>query len=389
MRIPPRLTRLARLLPLSALLIFGACADAPVSLKYETKNAIESARRGSAGVYAREILDKAEESYRLGVRAMDEQAARWGASRDYDLALVHFQTALRRARLSSEVAHAREDDLRQRTRSLFRTADRSIANLDFFFTYLTPRTHARSELMHARVLYEEAQALERRGDLAPALDRAESATQEMANLSDRLAGILDRYTTSDRVDTYRRWVQDTIAQSAAYGSRAILVDKLRHTLTLLQGGRPLRTYRADMGLGGAQDKAVAGDKATPEGRYKIIEKRANGQTRWYKALLLNYPNDEDQAQFAAAKRRGQISSRARIGNLIEIHGQGGRYQDWTDGCVALQNGDIDELFGLVSVGTPVTIVGYESDDWLVSRGRSRSVVAENTPPRAQRSRSRR
>jgi len=72
---------------------------------------------------------------------------------------------------------------------------------------------------------------------------------------------------------------------------------------------------------------------------------------------LNYPNDEDRAQFASLRRQGRIPSNASLGGLIEIHGEGGRGKDWTKGCVALANNDMDDLFRRAAVGTPVTIVG--------------------------------
>jgi len=57
------------------------------------------------------------------------------------------------------------------------------------------------------------------------------------------------------------------------------------------------------------------------------------------------------------KRAGQLPRGAALGGLIEIHGEGGRGKDWTKGCVALSNDDIDDLYRKVGVGTPVTIVG--------------------------------
>ncbi len=92
----------------------------------------------------------------------------------------------------------------------------------------------------------------------------------------------------------------------------------------------------------------------------------HGQSKYYRALLLDYPNDADRERFAAAQRRGEIPRDARIGGLIEIHGEGGRGQNWTEGCVALSNRDIDDLFPRVSVGTPVTIVGGDGGDGAFS-----------------------
>ena len=65
-------------------------------------------------------------------------------------------------------------------------------------------------------------------------------------------------------------------------------------------------------------------------------------------------------RFALGQGRGTILTGVGIGNLIEIHGDGGEGRDWTDGCVALANPDMDRVFAHVRVGTPVTIVGtYE------------------------------
>ena len=91
--------------------------------------------------------------------------------------------------------------------------------------------------------------------------------------------------------------------------------------------------------------------------YKVTKKKPNGDSGYHKALLINYPNEEDYATFNNRKRQGLISKNSHIGGLIEIHGDGGKGDDWTSGCIALRNSDIDELFSRVSVGTPVTIVG--------------------------------
>jgi len=69
---------------------------------------------------------------------------------------------------------------------------------------------------------------------------------------------------------------------------------------------------------------------------------------------------------AAAKRRGELPRGSGIGGLIEIHGEGGRGQNWTDGCVALKNADMDDLFARVRNGTRVTIVGGDGSDGAFS-----------------------
>jgi murein L,D-transpeptidase YafK len=118
-----------------------------------------------------------------------------------------------------------------------------------------------------------------------------------------------------------------------------------------------------LGARSISDKMFAGDRATPEGKYRITKKLA--RSKYHKALLINYPNDEDRRQFEQAKRRGAIPRRAGIGGLIEIHGGGKDGQ--TYGCVALDNHQMDEIYAIADVNTPVTIVGARDYDNSVSQ----------------------
>jgi murein L,D-transpeptidase YafK len=123
---------------------------------------------------------------------------------------------------------------------------------------------------------------------------------------------------------------------------------------------------ADLGSNRLQQKRHAGDKATPEGRYHVTARKEGGQTRYHKALLLDYPNGEDRSRFARIRAEGGVPDGVGPGRHIEIHGHGGRERDWTDGCVALADADIDAVFARVPVGTPVTIVGGDGRDGVFS-----------------------
>ena len=144
----------------------------------------------------------------------------------------------------------------------------------------------------------------------------------------------------------------------------VLVLKEKNTLVLLSKGAAARAYDAELGANAIALKQRQGDRATPEGRYRVVAKK--DFSRYHRALLLDYPNAEDRARFAAARRRGEIPQDAGIGGLIEIHGEGGRGQNWTDGCVALSNHDMDDLYRRVDVGTRVTIVGGDGRDGAFS-----------------------
>jgi murein L,D-transpeptidase YafK len=119
----------------------------------------------------------------------------------------------------------------------------------------------------------------------------------------------------------------------------------------------MAAFEAELGANGLRQKEHAGDRATPEGLYRVVRMKEGKATKYYKALLVDYPNDSDRARFAAMKRQGRIPRRAGIGGMIEIHGEGGQGNDWTDGCVALTNKNMDTLFARVTLGTPVAIVG--------------------------------
>ena len=133
----------------------------------------------------------------------------------------------------------------------------------------------------------------------------------------------------------------------------IIVIKSQHTLTVLAHGKPIKTYKVALGpTVGPKEKQ--GDHKTPEGTYTIDSK--NQQSRFYLALHVSYPNAGDKAH---AKSLGHPP-----GGDIMIHGVEKKYEylgdlqhnyDWTDGCIALTNPEIEELFRLIPTGTPIEI----------------------------------
>jgi hypothetical protein len=189
---------------------------------------------------------------------------------------------------------------------------------------------------------------------------AESALAGLSFHVDALAGRFDDQTArlSDPgwLRRWQRWVDQTVAETAA-GGLAVIVEKASGRCFLVRRGRVVATFAAELGRGGLAGKLHSGDGATPEGRYRVVEKRDHRQTRYYRALMLDYPNDDDRRSYDRARRQGTIPRGRGIGGLIEIHGEGGRGTNWTDGCVALANRDMDRVFAATSLGTPVTIVG--------------------------------
>ena len=133
----------------------------------------------------------------------------------------------------------------------------------------------------------------------------------------------------------------------------VLVDKSDRLLVLYSGGEALRAYRGiQFGDAPMGHKRFQGDERTPEGRY-LIDTR-NPQSSYHLSLRISYPNQADR-EFAAAY--GQSP-----GGDIFIHGQPNGLAsnrrmrgDWTDGCIALSNAEIEEVWQLVPDGTPIEI----------------------------------
>lgn len=219
----------------------------------------------------------------------------------------------------------------------------------------------RGRLIRADVLLREAEILSKSQDWNEAIERVSSALTCVQGAQAEQTNRMSRFQDPEQVRQWDRWVRETVAWSAQYNTRAVVVVKTRNICLLLDDGRLVRSYEADLGKNSVYDKSYRGDYATPEGKYKIIKKKGRGQSKYYKALLINYPNEDDIRLFRRYRRIGVLHERSRLGGLIEIHGDGGRDKNWTEGCVALENGDMDDLFSRVDVGTPVTIVGHWSE----------------------------
>ena len=134
----------------------------------------------------------------------------------------------------------------------------------------------------------------------------------------------------------------------------ILVIKSTHTMTLYAGGQVLKVYHIWLGRGRGSAKQQQGDNETPEGLYTIIGRNAHSAA--YLSLHISYPNATDRER---ARKLG-----VDPGGDIMIHGlppgndwvkPGQQLADWTYGCIALTDAEMDEVWKLVPNGTPIEI----------------------------------
>lgn len=165
--------------------------------------------------------------------------------------------------------------------------------------------------------------------------------------------------------------------SSLDGTIKLVIQKSQYTTILYKGETPVKTYQAVFGRGyGNGDKQRMGDRRTPEGDFYICT--MNHSRRFYKFMGLSYPGlkhaeeglrsgmivPEEYAMIRKAiEERLSPPWETRLGGAVGIHGRtagDARPQsgdiNWTDGCIALDNADIDEIYRVVSLGTPVTIL---------------------------------
>lgn len=146
----------------------------------------------------------------------------------------------------------------------------------------------------------------------------------------------------------------TPPQATAVLADEIVVYKANHLMYLLKNGRIIRKFRIALGKNPIGHKLQWGDFRTPEGRYRIDMK--NAQSSFYRSIRISYPDATD------ADVAGALD--VKPGDWIMIHGMpngrsaaqvGHPYKDWTNGCIAVTNAEMAEIWRMVRVGTPISI----------------------------------
>ena len=306
-------------------------------------------------------------AYRARLRrakdALIEDEAKFVWFRDHEGLTARFKEVLADGdRIHTAIGERRETQKGAVAERLEAQRDK-IDRLDVLTSIISVGKASREFLAKAELLTDEAEVLAAQGRYKEAEERLVRATTFTQIAKEVVTPALKRFVDGGQIALWRRKVDETIRESKLRGGYAIVVSKVDRQLYLYKAGRLVRSYPVGLGSRSISDKLCAGDRATPEGKYRVTKKLA--QSRYYKALLINYPNDEDRREFDLAKRRGQIPRRAGIGGLIEIHGGGKDGQ--TLGCVALDNHQMDEIYALADVNTPVTIVGAKDYENSISQ----------------------
>lgn len=245
-----------------------------------------------------------------------------------------------------------------------RTAESTLARLEERFLSMASQVESfdgrvalGAKPVQTDLLIKQARFFLEQKDYARSIETAEQASHALRIQTAILTRELERYADDRQIANWQAMVKHTVDWSRAHQSTAIVVSKADREITLYKNGRKVLSYPVRLGFNGIREKLFQGDGATPEGRYRVSAARGAGQTQFYRALVLDYPNADDRRRFRLAKQSGKIAAAKTIGGQIEIHGVENELIAQTLGCIMLDNPHMAELFARVSSGTPVTIVG--------------------------------
>jgi len=224
-------------------------------------------------------------------------------------------------------------------------------------TYLFDMGPDAPALSRAEGLLKEATTRLENGQFSKARLAGEEAILSLQEVEAHLLEQMQRYTDDNQLNLWNQWAAHTIRWSTTTGGTAIIVLIAPRRLLVYRRGQVLAEYPVNLGFSGLLDKQYEGDGATPEGRFRLIRKKGEHETKFYRALLLDYPTPEHKIRFQELQTLGEIPEGKTIGGAIEIHGKALDSEDQTSGCVALDNEAMDQIFRLMPVGGPITIVG--------------------------------
>lgn len=316
---------------------------------------LSEAEQANAEIYSRHLYWGARLLYDSAMIEWKNQNARYFICRKYKKVLDLTQKAVDQAEKAianaAEVRKNSKEGLEEEIAGL----RKEMGEFERFFNTLPVKQDAKIRHSKGKFLLNEAEIAFEKGEYDVGQQKSSAAAKLIRASYQSAREMLKQYL--ENLPQWQEQLKIALEQSRKRGTYLIVVEKIPSRCDLYYKGEKKYSFEAEFGRNWIGDKRCEGDYATPEGEYKVVKKLAGSMTQYYKALLLNYPNDRDRINFGQLKKNGQLPGNARPGGLIEIHGSGGRGVHWTNGCVALENKDMDILYKYAQKGTDVLIIG--------------------------------
>ncbi len=339
-----------------SVLLFKALIPEPPQVEVErARAAIARARDHHSEVYSPVLFREAQNSYDSAMATWRSENDRFILLRNYEQVISFAALAEKKANEATSNTISRSNSLRSSLSSELSRLQQEMTSFEKIFLAMPLPQDLKKKHARGKLLLREAEIDLRKENYVNGSVKITEASEYISGSYNLARKTLEEYFKN--YPDWQEWATATINESRRAGSYAILIEKIPALCHLYQGGKKKYTFEAEFGSNWLGDKKSRGDMATPEGRYTITKKLSGSSTRYHKALMINYPNKTDIQEFNERIRNGQLPADARIGDMIEIHGDGGKGANWTQGCIALRNADMDILYRYVARGTPVTIIG--------------------------------
>jgi hypothetical protein len=339
---------------------------APVNQVEDARSSISIANKNKAGIYSKKLFTEALACYDSAMGNWKKENGKFILFRNFDKTAEFAALSAKKAKQASENTISDSGSLKLKLQPKIDSLNKVITDLNELFSGFPLPTEIRSRISKGKLALREGEIAYMKGQYLFANNKIIDAEDMISGSYDHAMNQLEDYFKSYPV--WKKWMEKAINESKKKRISSIIVDKFSRKCYIYQNGTKKYEFEVELGKNWIGDKQLKGDNATPEGMYSIVDKMNSKNTKYYKALLLNYPNAEDLANFALEKSKGTIPASAKIGGMIEIHGNGGKGSDWTEGCIALRDKDMDIIFNLSKEGTPVTIIGSANDlEYILKR----------------------
>jgi len=354
----------AGLLALIVYLLISYIPKPPVKDIENARISLAKAFKSKADTYSKEYYNEAKINFDSAMSCWQKENAKFIYFRSYDKVARFSRLSTIKSKQAIDYSNQSTSSYKVKLKERIRKLNNIINDIDTYFNRYPLPNATRKDISKGKLQLKEAEIDYNKGQYIPANKKISSAEVLLNNSYDEAYNDLEQYFKF--FSQWKKWANQAIKDSKNNQNYSILVDKLSRKCYVYYSGKIKYEFDCDLGRNWVGDKKKMGDKATPEGMYKIVNKYTG--TKYNNALLLDYPNEEDIVRFNKEKSKGLIHRNTKIGNGIEIHGSGGKGVDWTEGCIALEDKEMAIVYRLASIGTPVTIVGsLKSFDEILSR----------------------
>lgn len=343
------------LILLTGVWVWSRWPEPPVRELRSAAEALSAARDAEAAKYAPQLLGETIALFDSAMAHLKSENDRFFLSRDYSRVVEFSAIAEEKGTLAHNKASEKARNVHHTTANTLDELEKKTTQFKRIYSPLPLKKSVRESFNHAVMILSEARLAREKSDFHIAEVKLEKAEKLMHDAGSEASSMLEEYFSS--WPHWNKIVEEAVSASARQGSTVIIVDKLAHQLRVYKNGKVSAEFPVEFGPNWMGQKLHKGDQATPEGVYQVTQKKDRRHTIYYKALLINYPNHDDRVRYRKNIDAGRFSHKLDIGGSIEIHGHGGRGVDWTNGCVALANKDMDVVFSQAGEKTPVVIVG--------------------------------